>query len=147
MARRGGRVNDRLAAIGDVAMGGTALATTQVNHQVQHDLTFAEEIAFPLLFLLALWVFRSVVAALLPLVCGALTILGGLLVLRVVDAAMPVSTYALNIVTGHRARPRDRLQPSARLAATARSSRGSGPVPTLFGGRSRPQGGPSPSAR
>jgi RND superfamily putative drug exporter len=94
------RVDDRLAPIGNVAMGGTALATTQVNRQIQHDLTFAEEIAFPLLFLLALWVFRSVVAALLPLVCGALTILGGLLILRLVNVAMPVSTYALNIVTG-----------------------------------------------
>ena len=94
------RVDDRLASVGDVAVGGTALATTQVNRQVQDDLTFAEEIAFPLLFLLALWVFRSVVAALLPLVCGALTILGGLLVLRLVNIAVPVSTYALNIVTG-----------------------------------------------
>jgi RND superfamily putative drug exporter len=94
------RVDRRLAPIGGVAMGGTALATTQVNHQIQHDLTFAESIAFPLLFLLSLWVFRSLVAALLPVVCGALTILGGLLVLRVVDAVTPVSTYALNIVTG-----------------------------------------------
>ncbi|MGZ4381530.1 MAG: MMPL family transporter [Gaiellaceae bacterium] len=94
------RVNGRLAAIGDVAMGGTALATVQVNRQVQHDLTFAEEVAFPLLLLLAFWVFRSLVAALLPLLCGALTILGGLLVLRLVDLATPVSTYALNIVTG-----------------------------------------------
>jgi hypothetical protein len=40
------RVNGRLAAVGDVAMGGTALATVQVNRQVQHDLTFAEEVAF-----------------------------------------------------------------------------------------------------
>jgi RND superfamily putative drug exporter len=94
------RVDSRLAPIAGVAMGGTALATVQVNHQVQHDLTFAEEIAFPLLFLLSLWVFRSVVAALLPLVCGALSILGELLVLRLVNLAMPVSTYALNIVTG-----------------------------------------------
>jgi len=94
------RVDRRLAAIGGVAMGGTALATVQVNSQVQHDLKFAEEIAFPLLFLLAFWVFRSLVAALLPLFCGALTILGGLLVLRLVDLATPVSTYALNIVTG-----------------------------------------------
>ncbi|HUK94282.1 MAG TPA: MMPL family transporter [Gaiellaceae bacterium] len=94
------RVERRLAGIDGVAVGGTALAVVQVNHQVQHDLTFAEEIAFPLLFLLALWVFRSFVAALLPLICGALTILGGLLVLRVVDLATPVSTYALNIVTG-----------------------------------------------
>ncbi|HEY6054544.1 MAG TPA: MMPL family transporter, partial [Gaiellaceae bacterium] len=40
------------------------------------------------------------VAALLPLACGALTILGGLLVLRLLDLATPMSTYALNIVTG-----------------------------------------------
>jgi RND superfamily putative drug exporter len=94
------RVDRRLAALGGVAMGGTALATTQVNRQIQRDLAFAESIAFPLLFLLSLWVFRSLVAALLPIVCGALTILGGLLVLRLVDAFTPVSTYALNIVTG-----------------------------------------------
>ncbi len=94
------RVNGRLAAVGGVAMGGTALATVQVNHQIQHDLTFAEELAFPVLLLITLWVFRSLVAALLPIICGALTIAGGLLVLRLVDLVMPVSTYALNIVTG-----------------------------------------------
>ena len=66
-------------------MGGTALATVQVNDQIQHDLTRAEKIAFPILFLLALWVFRSVVAALLPILCGALTILGALLLLRLLD--------------------------------------------------------------
>ena len=83
-----------------VEMGGTALATVQVNRQIQHDLTRAEEIAFPILFLLALWVFRSVVAALLPILCGGLTILGALLLLRGLDAVTPISTYALNIVTG-----------------------------------------------
>ena len=81
-------------------MGGSALAVSQVNRQVQRDLTYAEKLAFPILFLLALWVFRSVVAALLPLLCGALTILGALLLLRVLDQATPISTYALNIVTG-----------------------------------------------
>jgi uncharacterized membrane protein YdfJ with MMPL/SSD domain len=95
-----GRVQERLRAVPGTAMGGTALATSQVNHQVQADLTRAEKIAFPILFLLALWVFRSVVAALLPLVCGALTILGSLLMLRLLDLALPMSTYALNIVTG-----------------------------------------------
>ena len=94
------RVQSRLEAVPGTAVGGTALATVQVNDQVQRDLTRAEEIAFPLLFLLALWVFRSVIAALLPIVCGALTILGSLLLLRLLDLAMPVSTYALNIVTG-----------------------------------------------
>ncbi len=94
------RVQSRLAAVPGTAMGGTALATVQVNRQVQHDLTRAEEIAFPILFVLALWVFRSVVAALLPLLCGGLTIIGSLLLLRLIDLGMPVSTYALNIVTG-----------------------------------------------
>ncbi|MGZ4400620.1 MAG: MMPL family transporter, partial [Gaiellaceae bacterium] len=93
------RLETRLASVPNVAMGGTALATVQVNHQVQHDLTRAEEIAFPFLFLLALWVFRGVVAALLPILCGGLTILGALLLLRVLDTVTPVSTYALNIVT------------------------------------------------
>jgi uncharacterized membrane protein YdfJ with MMPL/SSD domain len=94
------RLEARLAPLRGVAVGGTALATVQVNHQVQHDLTHAEEIAFPFLLLLALWVFRSLVAALLPILCGGLTIVGALLLLRGLDALTPVSTYALNIVTG-----------------------------------------------
>ena len=94
------RVQKRLADVRGTAMGGSALAVSQVNRQVQRDLTYAEKLAFPILFLLALWVFRSVVAALLPLLCGALTILGALLLLRLLDRATPISTYALNIVTG-----------------------------------------------
>jgi uncharacterized membrane protein YdfJ with MMPL/SSD domain len=94
------RVETRLRTMQGVAVGGVSLATVQVNRQVQHDLTRAEELAFPFLFFLTLWVFRSVVAALLPLVCGALTILGALLLLRLLNVAMPVSAYALNIVTG-----------------------------------------------
>ena len=94
------RVASRLAHVPDVAVGGTALATVQVNDQIQHDLTHAEELAFPFLFVLALLVFRSVVAAFLPLLCGGLTIVGALLLLRLLDLVTPVSTYALNIVTG-----------------------------------------------
>jgi uncharacterized membrane protein YdfJ with MMPL/SSD domain len=94
------RATSRLADVPGTAVGGPALATVQVNDQVQHDLTHAEELAFPILFVLALVVFRSLVAALLPLLCGALTILGSLLLLRGLDLVTPVSTYALNIVTG-----------------------------------------------
>ena len=87
-------------AVPGTAVGGAAIATVQVNDQVQKDLKRAELIAFPILFLLALVVFRSVVAALLPLVCGGLAILGSLLLLRVLDRFTPMSPYALNIVTG-----------------------------------------------
>jgi putative drug exporter of the RND superfamily len=94
------RVADRLQGMPGVYAGGTALATVQVNHQVQHDLTHAEELAFPFLFLLSLLVFRSVVAALLPMLIGGMTIIGSLAMLRGLDQLTPISTYALNIVTG-----------------------------------------------
>ncbi len=94
------RVDRRMAQVPGTAVGGPAIAVVQVNHQVQRDLTRAEALAFPALFLIALFVFRSVVAALLPLVVGGLTIVAALLLLRVLDAITPVSPYALNIVTG-----------------------------------------------
>ena len=94
------RVATSLAGLPGVFAGGTALATVQVNSQVQRDLTRAEALAFPFLFVLALFVFRGVVAALLPIVVGAATIVGSLVLLRVLDVFTPISTYALNIVTG-----------------------------------------------
>src|SRR5581483_9586948 len=94
------RLERSLAGRPDVVVGGTALATRRVNERVQDDLTRAETIAFPILFALALFVFRGVVAALLPILCGALAIVGALAMLRLLDLLTPVSSYALNIVTG-----------------------------------------------
>jgi uncharacterized membrane protein YdfJ with MMPL/SSD domain len=94
------RVDRAMQRVPGTAVGGSAIAVVQVNRQVQRDLTRAEALAFPALFVIALFVFGSVVAALLPLVVGGLTILAALLLLRVLDAITPVSPYALNIVTG-----------------------------------------------
>ena len=134
------RVARELRPMPGVAVGGPAIAITQVNDQVEHDLTHAEELAFPLLFLLALWVFRSLVAALLPLVCGALTILGSLLMLRVLNAVSPVSSYALNIVTGA-GLGLGSTTASCSSRAFARSSRGAARAPKRCGRRSRPRAG------
>ncbi len=68
--------------------------------QSEHDLFRAELIAFPLLFLLALWVFRGVVAAALPLLAGGLSIVITLALIRVVNGVTPISVFALNLVTG-----------------------------------------------
>lgn len=57
-------------------------------------------IAFPILFLLSLWVFRGMVAALMPLLIGAITILGTFLGLWVITRFTPLSIYALNLSTG-----------------------------------------------
>lgn len=94
------QLRDELARIDGVAVGGPATAYQQVNDQVEHDLIRAELIAFPLLFLASLWVFRSAVAALLPLLVGGLTILGSLLVIRGINEVLDISIFALNLITG-----------------------------------------------
>ena len=83
----------------DVSYGGFAPSFNEVNDQTREDLTNAELIAFPILTVLLLIVFRSVVAASVPLVIGVLSILGTLLVLRVMSALVDTSLFALNIAT------------------------------------------------
>jgi putative drug exporter of the RND superfamily len=84
----------------DVSMGGFAPSFNEVNDQTKTDLTKAELIAFPLLALLLLVVFRGVVAAAIPLLIGGISIVGTLLVLRVMSTFVDTSVFALNIATG-----------------------------------------------
>ena len=81
-------------------VGGVSLANEQVNAQSERDLVRAELIAFPLLLLLALWIFRGLVAALLPVASGLLALFSTLALLRLVNAMTPISVFALNLVTG-----------------------------------------------
>ena len=60
----------------------------------------AEMLAFPLLFLLSLLFFRSLVAALLPLMIGGLAIVGTFLILRIASEFGSISIFALNLTTG-----------------------------------------------
>jgi RND superfamily putative drug exporter len=94
------RVRDALASDPHVTVGGFLIANKQITDQVSKDLARAEMLAFPILFLLLLVAFRGVVAALLPPLVGGLTIVGTLLVLRVVDSYLPMSIFALNLSTG-----------------------------------------------
>jgi RND superfamily putative drug exporter len=95
-----GRIADSLAGERGVSVGGPALAERQVNEQVEHDLRVAELYAFPILFVLSLLFFRSLVASLLPLLVGGLAIVGTFLVLRVASELTSVSVFALNVATG-----------------------------------------------
>lgn len=81
-------------------VGGAAIASEQVRAQSEHDLFRAELIAFPLLLLLGIWIFRSLVAALLPVAAGIFSIATTLAVLRVANQVQPISVFALNLVTG-----------------------------------------------
>ncbi|HEX6585793.1 MAG TPA: MMPL family transporter [Solirubrobacterales bacterium] len=96
----GQRIADDLDEDPGVSVGGFAVASEQINKQVEHDLRVAEMFVFPLLFLLTFLFFRSGVAALLPLMIGALAIVGTFLLLRVGSEFGSVSIFALNLTTG-----------------------------------------------
>jgi uncharacterized membrane protein YdfJ with MMPL/SSD domain len=90
------------AALADrgVRFGGGDVVGPEIGEQVQEDLARAELIAFPILFLLSLWVFRGVVAALMPPLMGALAIVTAFLAMRLVDGYVTeLSIFALNLVT------------------------------------------------
>jgi putative drug exporter of the RND superfamily len=84
----------------DVGLGGFAAGFDETNDQTREDLTKAELIAFPILALLLLFVFRGVIAAAIPLLMGVISIIGTLLVLRVMSSFADTSLFALNIATG-----------------------------------------------
>ena len=83
----------------DVSMGGFAVSFNEVNDETREDLTRAELIAFPLLTILLLLVFRGVVAAAIPLLLGVISILGTYLMLRVMASLVDTSLFALNLAT------------------------------------------------
>jgi len=83
-----------------VTVGGGKIAFNQVGDQVEADLRHAELLAAPILLLFSLLVFRSLVAALLPLAVGATAILITFSLLRIVNGFEPMSTFAINLITG-----------------------------------------------
>lgn len=83
----------------DVQLGGADVAGKQLGSQATKDLGFAELLAFPLLFALSLLVFRGV-AAILPLLAGGLSVFGAFVVMRIVNAVLPLSSFSLNLVIG-----------------------------------------------
>ena len=93
------RLDDRYGDLPGVTLGGPALFSKQINTQVKSDLRSAEMAAFPILLLLLLLFFRSIVAGVLPLVIGGLAIVGALLMLWLASHVTHLSIFALNLVT------------------------------------------------
>ncbi|GIL26085.1 putative membrane protein, MmpL family [Actinocatenispora comari] len=78
---------------------GAAQVYSELNKQTQHDLKISEAIATPVTAVLLILVFGSVVAAVLPLLIGGLSIVTTMLVLELLTHVTSVSTYALNLTT------------------------------------------------
>jgi uncharacterized membrane protein YdfJ with MMPL/SSD domain len=96
----GDDVKKRFSGDPGIAVGGGAVTVDELTKTTQDDLRRIELYALPLLLLLSLLVFRGLVAAVLPVLVGALSILTTLLLLNVLTKAVDIDTFAINIVTG-----------------------------------------------
>jgi RND superfamily putative drug exporter len=94
------RLDASVGGLPNVQLGGSALAGPALGAQAEKDLRAAESIALPLLFLVSLFVFRGVVAALLPVFVGVVTVLGTFLGLKLINGVQLQSVFALNMVVG-----------------------------------------------
>jgi RND superfamily putative drug exporter len=83
-----------------VAVGGQAAVFRQISAQVEKDLRTAEAITFPVVLVLLVLVFGSVVAATLPLAVAVLAVAGTLLALWLLTLATEVSVFSINLTTG-----------------------------------------------
>ena len=78
---------------------GNIAITQDFNHILEADLQRAEIVSLPLVLLLLLLVFGTVVAALLPLGVGIFAVVGGLAGTFLLTRVTEVSQYSLNVVT------------------------------------------------
>ncbi|UMG94474.1 MMPL family transporter [Nocardioides sp. TF02-7] len=81
----------------DVA--GTYAVYENVNEITSEDLERAELISLPLVVLLALLIFGSLVAASMPAVVGVVAMVGGLATVRLLTGFTDVSVFAVNVIS------------------------------------------------
>jgi len=83
----------------DVQFAGTYPVYADVNEETKSDLMRAELISAPFVLLLSLIIFRSVVAALMPLLVGLFAVLGARAAIAGLNQLVEVSIFAPNIIT------------------------------------------------
>jgi RND superfamily putative drug exporter len=81
----------------ELEIGGNAAAATLAQDIAAADVRKAESWALPIAALLTLFFFRSVVAALLPVLIGGLAVAGGSALVGLVGQLFSVSIFALNV--------------------------------------------------
>ncbi|MCX5405941.1 MMPL family transporter [Streptomyces sp. NBC_00335] len=94
------RIKEEFEAEGVTArFGGVAAMTEQVNALTGADIARAEMLSVPVLLVLLVLIFRSAVAALLPLAVGTFVALGSFVVLRVLTLFTEISGTVINVIT------------------------------------------------
>ena len=81
-------------------LAGMVAITSEINQSVAADLTAVETFAVPVLIILLVFVFGSLVAAGLPLLVGGIGIVGAFFFLWLAAQFTDTSVFAVNMVTG-----------------------------------------------
>lgn len=80
-------------------VGGQWAVFGDVNTTVSEDIARAESLTMPIVFVLCLIIFGSVVAAFMPTLVGAIAVLGAFAVVRALTTVTDVSVFAINVIT------------------------------------------------
>ena len=81
-----------------VKVGGEVMNSAQIMDQTKKDLLVMEAISLPLSFVVLVWVFGGMLAAMLPLAVGVFAMLGSMAVMRAIAFATDVSIFAMNLI-------------------------------------------------
>jgi uncharacterized membrane protein YdfJ with MMPL/SSD domain len=93
-------IRARLAAPGlRTQIGGPTAIAADVTGRVASDIGKAEGYSMPILLILLVFIFGSVVAASTPLLVGGLAIMGAFVATRLLTYTTEVSVFAMNIIT------------------------------------------------
>ncbi|MGH3915757.1 MAG: MMPL family transporter [Pseudonocardiaceae bacterium] len=82
-----------------IQLGGPIAVRNQMQTMIGEDIASAELVVLPLILLILVLAFGSVIAALLPLGVGLIAIVGGTAVLSVVSRFTDVSIFSMNLTT------------------------------------------------
>ncbi len=82
-----------------ISLSGLDLVFEELTHRSRNDLELAALYALPFVLLLSIWVFRGLVAALLPLLVGVFTVFATFLCLQAATQVVGLSVFALNLVS------------------------------------------------
>ena len=80
-------------------LAGSFAVYGDVNHISETDLRRAELLTLPIVLVLSLLIFGSLVAASMPVLVGVFSVVGALAVLRLLAAVTDVSVFSVNVVT------------------------------------------------
>src|SRR5450631_2304567 len=94
------QVRTHLAARGlTTSVGGQWAVFNDVNHTVSKDIARAEGISMPIVFILCLLIFGSLVSALMPTLVGSVAVFGAFAIVRLMTMATDVSIFSINVIT------------------------------------------------